>query len=299
MSDRNANVIFEIGEFRVDPVKRLLLRGTRPLPVTSKAFDTLIALLDGRGTTISKTELMQAVWADTAVEENNLTQQISALRKAFGERAGDHRYIVTVPGRGYSFVAEVSVTRPLEVARAAVRPARSAFFDRGALVGGGLAAAYIFVVCLAMLFSGAFGKLTGERRQSVAVLTFRAVDETDQQLGVGIRDTLRARLGSVEDITVRFESDDARRQDAVTAGRLLHADVVLSGSVQRDRDRVRVAVELVDVSGERIVWGKTFDEAGADIFRLQDRIASEVAAVLLYSRSAVRLPELKIPSRLT
>ena len=102
---------YEFGPFRIDPVKRLLLRDGQAVAVTSKVFDTLMVLVEHHGQILPKDELMEKLWPDTAVEENNLTQQISVLRKALGERSGEHRYIVTVPGRGYSFVAEVREVR--------------------------------------------------------------------------------------------------------------------------------------------------------------------------------------------
>jgi DNA-binding winged helix-turn-helix (wHTH) protein len=107
MSDRNGSVIYEFGSFRADPLKRWLSREGEPLPLTAKAFETLLVLLRQPGVTISKNELIDTVWADIAVEENNLTQQISTLRKALGERPGEHKFIVTVPGRGYCFIAPV------------------------------------------------------------------------------------------------------------------------------------------------------------------------------------------------
>lgn len=99
--------LYQFGEFRADPVRRLLLRDGEPVAVTAKAFSLLIALLERRGELVEKDELLRRVWPDTYVTEANLTQNISSLRKALGERAGDRRYIVTVPGSGYSFVAEV------------------------------------------------------------------------------------------------------------------------------------------------------------------------------------------------
>src|SRR5689334_8931681 len=99
--------VFEFDSFRLDRVKRLLLRDGKPIPLNSKSFDTLLALVERHGQVINKDDLMKALWPDTRVEENNITQQISVVRKALGERAGEHRYVVTVPGRGYSFVADV------------------------------------------------------------------------------------------------------------------------------------------------------------------------------------------------
>lgn len=99
--------VFEFDAFRVDACKRLLWRGDETVPIPPKVFDTLLVLVENGGRVVEKNELMCAVWPDTAVEENNLTQNVSAIRKALGERRDEHRFVVTVPGRGYSFVAEV------------------------------------------------------------------------------------------------------------------------------------------------------------------------------------------------
>lgn len=100
--------VYEFDGFRVDPVRRRLLKAGELVSLTPKAFSILLALLENRGLVMEKEELIQRVWPDTFVTEANLTQNISSLRKALGERANDHRYVVTVPGRGYSFVAQVN-----------------------------------------------------------------------------------------------------------------------------------------------------------------------------------------------
>lgn len=101
------NQIYEFGPFRVDAVKRLLLRDGQPVPLTPKAFELLLTLVQNRGRVLKKDELLQKVWSGIAVEENNLSVNISALRKSLGETPNEHRYVVTVPGQGYSFVAPV------------------------------------------------------------------------------------------------------------------------------------------------------------------------------------------------
>jgi DNA-binding winged helix-turn-helix (wHTH) protein/TolB-like protein/Flp pilus assembly protein TadD len=98
---------YDFGPFRVDALKRLLLRSGQPVQLTSKAFDTLLTLVSHSGEVLEKNELMKTLWPDTIVEENNLTQNVSTIRKALGESRSEHRYIVTIPGRGYSFVASV------------------------------------------------------------------------------------------------------------------------------------------------------------------------------------------------
>src|ERR1043166_8820498 len=101
---------YEFGDFRLDTAKRLLQRldGTT-VPLTPRVFETLLYLVEHRDAVLDKERLMEAVWPDSIVEENNLTQHISTLRRVFGETPGSHLYIVTVPGRGYRFVAEVKV----------------------------------------------------------------------------------------------------------------------------------------------------------------------------------------------
>jgi len=103
--------LYEFGPFRIDTVKRLLLRGGEPVALKAKCFETLLVLVEARGQVLDKDELMRRIWPDTIVEESNLTGYISALRKALGENPQEHRYIVTVPGRGYSFVAEAKEVR--------------------------------------------------------------------------------------------------------------------------------------------------------------------------------------------
>ncbi|MGB5035977.1 MAG: transcriptional regulator, partial [Blastocatellia bacterium] len=87
----------------------MLLRGGEPVALTPKVFETLVYLVEHRGKVLSKDELMSAIWPDTVVEENNLGQNISRLRAVLGERPSEHRFIATVPGRGYRFVADVTL----------------------------------------------------------------------------------------------------------------------------------------------------------------------------------------------
>jgi len=84
------------------------MRGGEPVPLTPKAFEILLVLIQNRDRVMEKDEMMRLVWPGTVVEENNLTRNISNLRKALGEGPNDHRFIVTVPGRGYQFAGEAS-----------------------------------------------------------------------------------------------------------------------------------------------------------------------------------------------
>jgi len=102
---------YEFGPFSVDAGKRLLLRHGEPVPLAPKVLETLLVLIENRERVLSKDELLKQIWGDTIVEEGGLTRNVSVLRKALGEKPEDHQYVVTVPARGYRFVAEVRVRR--------------------------------------------------------------------------------------------------------------------------------------------------------------------------------------------
>jgi Tol biopolymer transport system component/DNA-binding winged helix-turn-helix (wHTH) protein len=97
---------FKFGDFEIDASRRVLLKHGEPVALNSKTFDLLLTLVERRGEVLSKDELLDKVWAGQFVEEGNLKVQVSTLRKVFGEKRNENRFIATVPGRGYSFVAE-------------------------------------------------------------------------------------------------------------------------------------------------------------------------------------------------
>src|SRR6188508_611742 len=100
--------IYRFDRFSVDPAKRLLIKENSELiHLTPKVFDTLLYLVRNAGKVLEKDELMSEIWTDSVVEENNLNQNISILRRLFGEKPGEQRFIVTVAGHGYRFVPEV------------------------------------------------------------------------------------------------------------------------------------------------------------------------------------------------
>src|SRR5215204_3622926 len=94
-------------EFELDTSKRLLRHEGKTLALNAKAFDLLVYLAENAGRVVSKDEILDAVWENRYVEEANLKVQISALRKALGERKDEHRFLVTIPGKGYKFVGDI------------------------------------------------------------------------------------------------------------------------------------------------------------------------------------------------
>lgn len=98
---------YTFGPFSLDSETRVLLRDGEPIPIGGKTLDTLLALVESRGRLLDKDELLSRVWPGVVVEEANLNQSISTVRKILGDNPKDHQYIATVAGRGYQFVAPV------------------------------------------------------------------------------------------------------------------------------------------------------------------------------------------------
>src|SRR5208337_621535 len=101
--------IFQFGEFQIDARARTLRREEEIVSLSFRAFDVLLYFVQNPGKVLTRDELLKNVWADSFVDENSLAQSISALRRALDEKPGDNSYIVTLPGRGYQFVAAVQV----------------------------------------------------------------------------------------------------------------------------------------------------------------------------------------------
>src|SRR6266403_1578183 len=120
------SVVYEFDGFRIDAGKRLLWNSREQLALTPKVFDTLFYLVKNAGKTVKKDELMAAIWPETVVEENNLNKNISALRQLLGEKPGEHRFIATVPGTGYKFVAQVVESSANDIQDAEVVPVNGA-----------------------------------------------------------------------------------------------------------------------------------------------------------------------------
>ena len=105
--------IFRFGNgFQLDAVSRTLRRNEQNVTLNRRAFDVLLYLVQNPGRILGRDELLKNVWPDTFVDENNLAQSISSLRRALAEKPGDNNYIVTLPGRGYQFISPVNLVGP-------------------------------------------------------------------------------------------------------------------------------------------------------------------------------------------
>lgn len=261
---------FEFDSFRLDAIKRLMWRDGTPAPLTPKAFDLLLALVQRHGAVVEKDELMRLLWPNLVVEENNLTVIISSLRKALGESKEEHKYIVTIPKRGYCFVAQVN-----EVwgAKAGYSPANGEA-ERRAI--GSLSEGWRPPVSQA---------------KSIAVLPFRTISEgrNEDYLGLGMSDALITKLGGISQIIVRSTStvlsQTGARPDPLAIGRKLGVDLLLEGWVQRADNRIRVTIQLVDAHDGSSLWSEKFDALFTDIFDVQDKISEQVTRALMLKLS--------------
>ena len=254
------SISYEFGEFRLDTRRRLLLsrHDGRIVALTTKAIDTLLYLVEHAGAVVDKGMLIKNVWPNVRVEENSLSQCISALRRALGEDPLEHRFILTAPGRGYRFIAELSVVSMERqgASRADATPDAS-------------------------------NQLRGAVR-TLAVLPFKPLAQLDghEALALGMTDALIMRIGGLRHLAVSPLSSVRRfgelEQDPIEAGKQLGVECVLDGAIQRSGERVRVSVRLIDVASGQQLWADRFDQEFTDIFAIQDAIAERTAGALVH-----------------
>ncbi|MEN3330852.1 MAG: hypothetical protein V7641_217 [Blastocatellia bacterium] len=312
--------MYEFGTFRLSTAERMLLRAGEAVPLTPKVFDVLVLLVERCGHLFEREALLSAVWADSIVEEANLTVSISVLRKALGEQADGRPYIETVPKRGYRFVADVRVvedepedsilreqTRALVIIgqeeerddqnEAASEEQAHAQEQAKAQVNKRVRrlAMTACVVSLVLMAGVAYwwqairakpARAVAQIR-SIAVLPFSQMGEgkKDELVGFGMADVLITKLGSLNRITVRptsavFKYIDTE-PDIVAVGRELKVDAVLEGSLRRLGEQMRVTVRLVRARDGELLWAETFDGRFKDQFAIQDEMSDHVAVALL------------------
>ena len=280
--DSNERRVYRFGDFVLEGAKRRLSRrdNGEPITLTAKTFDTLLYLVEHRDEVLSKDRLLNAVWPGVVVEENSLTQSVSALRQVLGETPGTNRYVATVPRQGYRFVAEVTEgDAPIE--RRAPESGRPRRRWMGAAVLMGLAA--IVGIGYALWQSG---PNSIPAIQTIAVLPFKPLlpAQRNESPELAMTESIIASLGARAGVAVSPLSSVRRfggsEQDPLAAGRALNADAVLDGSVQYQGDRLRVSVRLLKVADGRQLWANQFDETLNGIFGVQAEISSKVAQAL-------------------
>lgn len=248
----STNSTFEFEDYVLRPSDRVLLRNGAPIPLKSKVFETLLTLVQNHGKILSKEDLMKLIWSDRYVEENNLSQYIFILRRILGENPKDHRFIVTIPGHGYRFVAKV--TEVPEGSNGRIHTIASQYEKRTV--------------------------------RSIAILppAFLDPEQQEEYLGLALADTLITQLSTNKSISVRSTAAVHRYSgsgmDPIVIGREIEVDAVMSGTIYKVRDLLTVNLQLTNVGTQETIWANRFEVNANDFLELQGEIASEVADAL-------------------
>jgi DNA-binding winged helix-turn-helix (wHTH) protein/TolB-like protein len=287
MDQRTNPRIYEFEGFRLDADEHELWRGSEQVALTHKAVELLTLLIERRGSTVTKEEILEKLWPDTYIDENNLAVTVSMLRKAFGERAFDRKFIETIPKRGYRFVAEVGEPNAtgllIEKHTVANITVKESARPRRHVV---LLAALILILGVTMGYialrpaSSEPGRTAAVR--TIAVLPFKDLSgKHDESVSIGLTDALITKLGGIQGLAVRptgaVLSLTGTPQEI---GEKLKVEFVLFGTVQRDAERIRVAVQLINVRDNDILWTSNFDDKFSDLFKIQDAFAAQIAQSL-------------------
>lgn len=240
MSDTQSQ-IYEFGEFRLDTGRRVLLRAGEQVTLTPKVFDTLVFLVKRGGFVLQKEELMQAIWPDTVVEENNLNQHISTLRRVLGEGRGENRFIATLPGKGYRFIADVDIVSD-------VRSDQPGPVTIGVLPFENLGA--------------------GPQREYLAD---GLTEETIAALGRIDPD----HFGVIGRTSVM--SYKRTTKSVAEIGRELHAAYLVESSLREEDGRFRITSNLIRVRDQLQIWSASYDSEPSSMLVFQRELGTAIA----------------------
>jgi TolB-like protein/DNA-binding winged helix-turn-helix (wHTH) protein/Tfp pilus assembly protein PilF len=277
---------YDFGPFRIDVMKRRFLRDGEVIRLTPKAFDLLLVLVEESGRTIEKDELLDRVWPGTAVEENNLNQNITALRKSLGDSRQESQYIATIPGIGYRFVAEVrkveedftqrrkGATEDAKEAQNAVRPSR--VFRYALLI--------IVPLILAALAYALYRRESPRpAMSSIMVLPLENIsgNSSEEYFADGMTDALIGDLAKIKGLHVISRTSSMHykgtKKSLPDIAREINVDAIVEGTVQRSGDRVVVRTQLIHAPTDRHLWVGDYTRDVRDVLDLQSEIARAVA----------------------
>src|ERR1051325_6603425 len=290
--DQQDNLNYEFGRFRLKVAERVLLREDEPVPLTPKVFDILVLLVEHGGQVVSKEDLMKRVSPNTFVEDGNLTQNISLLRKALGETPGGVQFIETVPRRGYRFVGEThhpSTNGSSTGALTASEPVVSIPNTSSQRTGikrtpiFALVAALVVVSIIGVVYFTSSGKAGNPSAiQSIAVLPFidESSDPDAEYINDKIAETLINSLSKLPQLRVVPRSVVAgykgKEIDPRKAGRELNVQAVVTGKLQRHGDIISIQADLIDVYNVAQLWGQHYDHKLSDALLVQDDISRDI-----------------------
>lgn len=304
MSDTAKSTIYGFGEFRLDEEsRRLYERETGELvPLQPKAFELLLFLVKSEGRILTKNEILEAVWADSFVEEANLSQTVFVLRKALNEDRKNPRFIVTVPNRGYRFIGKIEkIAETNELKDAEFQISDSEFqiseskseqIERE-VQRTNPAKYFLLAIPLILLFGFGIYYFWRDKKpetigeiKSIAILPFTNIGGKDEEeyLGNGLSEVLISKLSNIKTIIVRPTSGIRKFTDASPdpkkIGSDLNVEAIVTGRVQKVDENIRVTVQVIRVSDGAILWSETFDDKFTNIFAVQDSISEKVTQSL-------------------
>lgn len=243
--------IYQFGKFVLNIQEQTLTSDGSVVHLPMKEFETLQMLVENNGKVLTKDEMMSAIWKDTFVEESNLAQYVSRLRKILN--VDGNQYIKTISKRGYRFSADIHVS------------------DSDVVIERHLT----------LKVGGRGSRSLGEIK-SVAVLPFQSLAalDGDEFFGPGIADALITQLTRTGQVITRptasvlkFRSSE---QDSITIAGLLNVDAILEGNFQKSGNRLRLTAQLLDSESGKTLWAESFNTEIDDIFDVQDRIAERI-----------------------
>ena len=309
-------LVYLFGDFRLDPTERVLFRCDRPVALTPKAVETLLALVERHGRLVTKEELLRIVWPDAFVEENNLAQHISVLRRALGDSDGATPYIETVPKRGYRFAGGVfkhvegDGDRPAEDASPMLKPGPAPpvaatlatagkTHPQPARIWAALAGLAVLVLATGWWqwnqSSGAaaappIAGLPGQAAVTrVAVLPFVNLgSQGDEAFVAGLTEEVASRLAGLSRLAVPSTTTvagyDRRGKSLRQLGADLGVDYVIEGSVRWAQaagpPRIRITPKVIRAADDTVVWTEQYDASLSDLIAVQAEIAQRIAGAL-------------------
>jgi DNA-binding winged helix-turn-helix (wHTH) protein/TolB-like protein/Flp pilus assembly protein TadD len=296
--------VYEFGPFRLEPGEGRLTKDGAPVHVTPKALELLVALATRPGRLVTKEELVAQVWPDTFVEEGNLAVNMTRLRQALNDDSGQ-QYVETVPKRGYRFVAAVREVAPTPPGVAPAPPGSdpAAGSDPSSVPGSTWTLPVVAAALVIVALAGAAyfwraktpAAAAGEGVHSFVVTRFLSIEGSKDQahLELGIPDALTTRLASLRQLRVPPTAALRAGEDPFSTAARLGVDAVLTGSVQRNGDQLRVTAQLSRVADRAQLWAGRFDQPFTDIFAVEDALAERIASSLITNLSSTERAALR------
>jgi len=292
------NLVYQFGDFELESGRRVL-RSTvsgETVSLTPRAFDLLHLFVRRPNVLISKEELIEALWPDTVVEDNNLDHAVFTLRQALGERRGEHQYVKTIHRRGYQFTALVQmkragaegVTPSADAPQAGVAPvaAGAKGSSRRAVMALSAAALVVAAAVAAWLFMKPVATAPGpEIAPMLAVMPLRTADDDGAQLvGESVTRLLQQRFSAIDGLPVIAPESTwtVRNLEAGPAeiGRRLQAQYLLTGKVSRAGSRLHLDVALIDAGSGGRAWSQVFERPIGELGAIREEIVRQCAQVM-------------------